>query len=87
MSDDSPLFLTQPFLPINDFATATRSSRTKVYRWISEGRVTAVKNGKTTLIKETPGWFLNTLPRFVPGTMPPGPGRGHKGSMTRGSTD
>jgi hypothetical protein len=80
MGDDSPLLLTQPFLPVNDFAVATRSSRSKVYSWIRQGRVTAVKNGKSTLIKETPGYFLNTLPRFMPGTgtVKPGPGRGHK---------
>ena len=73
--NDAPLLLHKPFLPLNDFAAETRSSRRKVYRFIAEGRVTAVKNGKSTLIRETPAAFLNSLPQFTPGAMPPGPGR------------
>jgi hypothetical protein len=81
MGDDSALLLT-PFLPLNDFAAACRTSRTKVYALIRQGRVSAVKHGKSTLIKETPGWFLNTLPRFMPATMKAGPGRGNRGPMS-----
>jgi len=76
-ADPNVLFIT-PFLPVREFGRVTGMSPKKTYDLLSVGRITAVKNGGRTLVRETPAAFLNALPAFVPGQGRPGPGRPRK---------
>jgi hypothetical protein len=66
------------YLPIRDFATAINASSSTVRNLITAGKLFAVKDGRSTKIRETPRQHLESLPPFRPGTMKPGPGRGHR---------
>ena len=78
MSADLPTDFHIPYLPIRRFAAATQASSATVRRLLNGGRLSAVKNGKATLIVQTPASYLGNLPPYQPGTMRAGPGRGHK---------
>lgn len=79
---DISVDLNRPYLRLRKWAVAVDSSPSKVRGLLNAGRITGVKNGKDTLIKETPAQYLSTLPAYQPGTMPAGPGRGHKSTRT-----
>lgn len=78
--------LDAPFLPIHRWAAATRASTGKARRSLNDGTISAVKNGKSTLIRQTPREYLESLPAYQPGSMPAGPGRGHRRPKARGTS-
>lgn len=80
---DLPADFNIPYLPVRRFAAATNASAATVRRLLNAGRLSAVKNGKATLIVQSPASYLGTLPPYRPGTMRPGPGRGKRGPMAR----
>jgi hypothetical protein len=69
-----------PFLPIRRFAVAINASYSHVRHQLDRGELEAIKDGKITKVRTSPRSYLESRPKFVPGsrTMQPGPGRPRK---------
>ena len=68
-SDQNPLFF-QPGLPIVEFTAVSRLSRGRVYGLLRDGKLTARKCGRITIVDQSPAEFIATLPAYTPGALP-----------------
>jgi hypothetical protein len=75
---DAPIAIHTPFLLIDRWAEALEMSTSKVRRLNDAGVLDLVKDGKRTRVRQTPAHYLSSLPPMQKGTMPAGPGRGHR---------
>jgi hypothetical protein len=69
-----------PFLPIRRFAKAANGSASHIRNQLDAGVLDGIKDGKIVKIRQTPREFLESRPKYQPGSrsVPAGPGRGHR---------